>query len=165
MKKPMLLLIFILGAFRSSDGSSKDLDMLKRLRNHLVGANYEAFLSFDRDAVLGKAFASLPPRKKTLELVQLSDLNIFVFTKTGIRDGVVAELTEIQVRFPNLSEKHVVFVESGLQLSSIIDQSKGGIMSVPPVKTIDFDNEGELFDTASQVAYAFKEAKLEGYQA
>ena len=40
----------------------------------------------------------LSPRQKTLELVRFSDLNLFIFTKAGVRNGLVAELTEVQTR-------------------------------------------------------------------
>ena len=160
----MNLIIFVLGAFRSLDNSTHDIDKLKRIRDRLIAEGYDAFLSFDKDSVLGNAFAQLPPRQKTLKLVQTSDLNLFVFTRSGIRDGVVSELTEIQVRFPHLSEKHVVLIESGLQLSSIIDQSQGGIMSVPPIKQLFFDDENELLEIAAQVAFNFNSARAEGYK-
>jgi hypothetical protein len=133
------------------------------LRNHLR-QTYDAFLSFDKDEVLGQSFAKLTPREKTLKLIQASDLNLFVFTRTGIRDGLVAELTEIQVRFPQLANYHVALIENRLSLSSILDEAQGGIMAVPPIKQIFFDNESELLDTAAQVAYNFNQAKLQGYQ-
>jgi len=54
-----------------------------------------------------------------LKLVRFADLNLFICTKTGIRNGLVAELTEVQTRYQSLAWKHVVLLEKDLELSSI----------------------------------------------
>src|SRR6266571_3346824 len=82
--------------------------------------------------------------------------------KTGIRDGLVAELTEVQTRYPGLAWKHVVLLESGLEISSILDESQDGILSIGPLKKMEFDTDGELLDAAQQVAYNYAIAKATG---
>jgi len=156
------LRIFILGPFRSLDKSKKDFNRLKKLRKYLVNLNYDAFLSVDRDTADGIDLTKLPPRQRTLELVRFADLNLFIFTKTGIRNGLVAELTEVQTRYPDLAWKHVVLLQRDLQLSSILDESKGGVMSTGPVKQITYDNDQELFDVSEQVAFNYSVAKATG---
>ncbi len=154
--------IFILGQFRSLDDSKKDFSRLKKLKKHLTRLGYDAFLSIDRDTAGGIDLRSLAPRQRTLELVRFADLNLFVFTKTGIRNGLVAELTEIQTRYPELATKHVVLLERNLQLSSILDESKGGVLSLGPVKQLVYENDEELMEVAEQVAYNYSLAKATG---
>lgn len=101
----------------------------------------------------------LSPRQRTLELVKLSDLNLFVFTKTGVRNGLVAELTEIQTRHPEIAWKHVILLEKSLALSSILDESQGGVLSIGPVKEIVYDNDQELLEVAQQVAFNYAQAR------
>jgi hypothetical protein len=157
-----LIRIFILGPFRSSDGSKKDFDRLAGLRKHLTDVGYDAFLSVDRDRAGKIDLRELSPRERSLKLVRFADLTLFIFTKTGIRDGMVAELTEVQTRYPRLAWKHVVLLEQGLELSSILDESQGGIMSIGPLKRIVYDNDQELFEVAEQVAYNYQNAKSSG---
>jgi len=88
-----------------------------------------------------------------------SDLNLFVFTKTGVRDGLVAELTEVQTKHPEIGWKHVILLEKGLGLSSILDESQGGVLSIGPVKQIIYDNEQELLEVAEQVAFNYAQAR------
>ncbi|OLD55844.1 hypothetical protein AUI46_03365 [archaeon 13_1_40CM_2_52_13] len=88
-----------------------------------------------------------------------SDLNLFVFTKTGVRDGLVAELTEVQTKHPEIVWKHVILLEKGLGLSSILDESQGGVLSIGPVKQIIYDNEQELLEVAEQVAFNYAQAR------
>ena len=97
-----------------------------------------------------------------MKFVRFSDLNLFIFTKTGIRNGLLAELTEVQTRYPGLAWKHVVLLEKDLEFSSILDESQGGVMSVGPVKQIVFDNDWELLEAAEQVAYNYTLAKTTG---
>jgi hypothetical protein len=151
--------VFILGPFRSLDGSKKDFNRLIRLREHLIGLGYDAFLSTDRDNADGTDLRGLAPRRKTLELVKFSDLNLFVFTKTGVRNGLVAELTEVQTTHPEIAWKHVTLLEKGLSLSSILDESQGGVLSIGPVKQIIYDNDQELLGIAQQVAFNYAQAK------
>jgi hypothetical protein len=151
--------VFILGPFRSLDGSKKDFNRLARLENHLTRLGYDAFLSTDRDRANGTDLRGLSPRQKTLELVRFSDLNLFVFTKTGVRDGLVAELTEVQTRYPEIAWKHVILLEKGLELSSILDESKQGVLSIGPVKQIVYDNDRELWEVAQQVAFNYEQAR------
>ncbi len=93
------------------DGSKKDFNRLIRLENHLTRLGYDAFLSTDRDRSDGTDLRKLSPRQKTLELVRFSDLNLFIFTKTGVRNGLVAELTEVQTRYPEIAWRHVILLE------------------------------------------------------
>jgi hypothetical protein len=157
-----VLRIFILGPFRSLDNSKKDFNRLTALRKHLTGQGYDAFLSVDRDTASAVDIRNLSPRHKTLELIRFADLNLFIFTKTGIRNGLVAELTEVQTRYPGLAWKHVVLLEKDLEFSSILDESQGGVLSVGPLKQIIFDNDKELLGAAEQVAYAYTLAKATG---
>ena len=101
----------------------------------------------------------LSPRQKTLELVKFSDLNLFVFTKTGVRNGLVAELTEVQTRHPEIAWKHVTLLEKGLSLSSILDEFQGGVLSIGPVKQIIYDNDEELLEVAQQLAFNYAQAR------
>ncbi len=156
------LRIFILGPFRSLDNSKKDFNRLKKLKKHLTRLEYDVFLSVDRDAAGGVDLRKLSPRQRTLELVKFADLNLFIFTKTGIRNGLVAELTEIQTRYPDLAWKHVVFLERNLQLSSILDESEAGVLSVGPVKQMIYDNDEELLEASEQVAFNYALAKATG---
>lgn len=96
---------------------------------------------------------------KTQELVKFADLNLFLFTKSGVRNGMVAELTETQANQPDLADKHVVLIETGLTLSSILDESQGGIMAIGPVRVIHFDDDEELMTVAGQVAFNYSLAK------
>ncbi len=157
-----MLRIFILGPFRSLDNSKSDLNRLTAVKKHLKDLGYDAFLSFDRDTAGKVDLRKLLPRQKTLKLVRFADLNLFIFTKTGIRDGLVAELTEVQTRYPGLAWKHVVLLESGLEISSILDESQDGILSIGPLKKMEFDTDGELLDAAQQVAYNYAIAKATG---
>ncbi len=145
--------IFVLGPFRSLDNTKEDFDRLTRFRNHLTGLGYDTFLCVDRDSAAGMDLRKLSPRQKTLELVKFADLNLFIFTKTGVRNGLVAELTEVQTRHPDLAWKHVVLLEKNLQLSSILDESQGGVLSVGPLKQMIYDNDEELLEAAGQVAF------------
>lgn len=156
------LRIFILGPFRSIDNSKKDFNRLSRLKRHLIRLGYDAFLSVDRDTARGIDLRKLTPRQKTLELVRFADLNLFIFTKTGVRDGLVAELTEVQTRHPNMAWKHVVLLDSNLELSSILDESQGGVLSVGPLKQMIYDNDEELLSAAEQVAFNYSLAKASG---
>ncbi len=157
-----VLRVFILGPYRSVDGSKRDLARLSLLESYLRRLGYDAFLAIHRDAVDGIDLRNLPPRQKTLLLASRSDLNLFVFTRRGVRDGLVAELTEIQVKFPELHWKHVVLLEKSLALSSILDESRGGVMSIGPLKQITFENDQELFEVAGQVAFNYSLAKAAG---
>jgi hypothetical protein len=157
-----MLRIFILGPFRSLDNSKKDLNRLTKLKNHLTGLGYDAFLSVDRDTAGKVDLRKLFPRQKTLELVRFADLNLFIFTNTGIRNGLIAELTEVQTRYPGLAWKHVVFLEKNLRLSSILDESQGGVLSVGPLKQIVYDDDAELLEVAEQVAFNYAQAKVSG---
>ena len=157
-----VLRIFILGPFRSLDNSKRDFNRLTAVKNHLTELGYDAFLSVDRDIVGKVDLRKLSPRQKTLRLVRFADLNLFIFTKTGIRNGLVAELTEVQTRYPTLAWKHVVLLEKDLGLSSILDESQGGVMSVGPLKQVVFDNDLELLEVAEQVAYNYTLAKATG---
>jgi hypothetical protein len=159
-KQAQPLHIFILGPFRSLDGSKKDFNRLIRLENHLTGLGYDAFLSTDRNSSDGTDLRRLSPRQKTLELVRFSDLNLFIFTKTGVRNGLVAELTEVQTRYPEIAWKHVILLEKSLELSSILDESKGGVLSIGPVKQIVYDNDKELLEVAQQVAFNYAQARI-----
>ena len=96
---------------------------------------------------------------KTQKLLKFADLNLFIFTKSGIRNGLVAELTESQTTQPHLSDKHVVLLERGLTLSTILDEAKGGILSLGPLRQIRFDIDNELFTVAEQVALNYLLAK------
>ena len=102
----------------------------------------------------------LSPRQKTLELVRFSDLNLFIFTKAGVRNGLVAELTEVQTRYPEIAWKHVILLEKGLELSSILDESKGGVLSIGTVKQIVYDNDKELSEVAQQIAFNYAQARI-----
>jgi len=157
-----VLRIFILGPFRSIDNSKRDFSRLTAVKNHLTELGYDAFLSVDRDIVGKVDLRKLSPRQKTLRLVRFAELNLFIFTRTGIRNGLVAELTEVQTRYPGLAWKHVVLLEKDLELSSILDESLGGVMSVGPLKHMVFDNDGELMEAAEQVAYNYTLAKATG---
>jgi len=152
--------IFILGPFRSLDGSKKDFNRLTRLKNHLIRLGYDAFLSTGRDRADGTDLRGLSPRQKTLELVRFSDLNLFMFTKTGVRNGLVAELTEVQTKYPEIAWKHAILLEKGLELSSILDESKGGVLSIGPVKQVVYDNDKELLEVAQQVAFNYSQARI-----
>src|SRR2546422_415636 len=152
--------IFILGPFRSLDGSKKDFNRLTRLKNHLIRLGYDAFLSTSRDRADGTDLRGLSPRQKTLELVMFSDLNLFIFTKAGVRNGLVAELTEVQTRYPEIAWKHVILLEKGLELSSILDESKRGVLSIGPVKQIVYDNDKELSEVAQQIAFNYAQARI-----
>jgi hypothetical protein len=55
-----------------------------------------------------------------------------------------------------------VLLEKDLGLSSILDESQGGVMSVGPLKQMDFDNDRELLEAAEQVAYNYTLAKTTG---
>ena len=136
--------------------------MLSLLEKHLAGLGYDSFLAINRDKIDGLNLRGPSPREKTLRLARNSDLNLFVFSTTGVRDGLVAELTELQSRFPGLSWKHVALLEKGLALSSILDESEGGILSVGPVKQIEFDDERGLLEIAEQVAFNYALAKRMG---
>ena len=153
--------VFILGSYRSADGSQRDFERLARLESHLSGRGYDSFLAVHRDFD-GTDLSNMSPREKTLKLAGSSDLNLFVFTVTGIRNGLVAELTEIQSRFPELSWKHVVLLEEGLILSSVLDESQGGVLSIRPVKQIGFQDDKDLLRIAEQVAFNYAWAKRAG---
>ena len=56
----------------------------------------------------------------------------------------------------------MVLLEKDLELSSILDESQGGVMSVGPLKQMIFDNDGELVEAAEQVAYNYTLAKATG---
>ena len=157
-----VLRIFILGPFRSLDNSKRDFNRLTTLKKHLTELGYDSFLSVDRDTAGKVDLRKLSPRQKTLKLVRFADLNLFIFTKTGIRNGLVAELTEVQAKYPGLAWKHVVLLEKDLGLSSILDESRGGIMSVGLLKQMVFDNDWELLEAAEQVAYNYTLAKATG---
>jgi hypothetical protein len=154
--------IFILGPFRSLDNTKKDFNRMTRLKNHLTRLRYDAFLSIDRESLYDTDLTKLTPRQKTLKLVEFADLNLFIFTKTGIRDGLVAELTEVQTRHPDLAWKHVVLLEKNLELSSILDESQGGVLSIGPLKQMTYDNDEELFEAAEQAAFNYTLAKASG---
>lgn len=158
------LRVFILGSYRSTDGSRRDFGMLSLLERHLAGLGYDSFLAINRDRIDDLDLRGLSPREKTLRLAKNSDLNLFVFSTTGVRNGLVAELTELQSRFPGLSWKHVALLEKGLALSSIIDESKGGILSVGPVRQIEFEDERDLLEIAEQVAFNYALAKRMGHR-
>lgn len=68
----------------------------------------------------------------------------------------------MQARFPELSWKHVVLLEKNLGLSSILDEARGGVMSIGPLKHIIFDNDQELLDVAEQVAFNYASARAAG---
>ncbi len=91
--------------------------------------------------------------------MRFADLNLLVFTKTGVRNGLVAELTETQTNQPDLTDKHVALIEKGLRLSSILDESQGGIMSIGPVRQIHFDKDEDMILAAGQVAFNYSLAK------
>src|SRR5438128_9679951 len=148
-----VLRIFILGPFRSIDNSKRDFNRLTTVRKHLTELGYDAFLSVDRGIVGKVDLRKLSPRQKTLRLVRFADLNLFIFTKTGIRNGLVAELTEVQTKYPEIAWKHAILLEKGLELSSILDESKGGVLSIGPVKQIVYDNDQELLEVAQQIAF------------
>ena len=155
------LRIFILGPFKSFDNSKDDLVRLTKLRDCLR-SRYDAFLSFDKETVGKTDLKKLSTRERTLKLARFADLNLFVFPKTGIRDGVASELTEILTRFRSIRWKHVVLLDSGLKPSEILDKSKGGIFSIGPIKIIEYENDNELIDVAEQVAYSYSQARLSG---
>ncbi len=156
------LKVFILGSYRSADGSEKDLGRLSLLEAHLASRGYDSFLAMTRDTAGHTDLRGLSPREKTLRLARFADLNLFVFALTGVRNGVVAELTELQVRYPGMSWKHVVLLEEGLTLSSILDESKAGILSIGPLKQVVFENDEVLLEVAEQVAFNFASAKKRG---
>ncbi len=96
---------------------------------------------------------------KTQKLVRFADLNLFIFTKSGVRNGMVAELTETQTTQPDLTDRHVVLIEKGLTLSAILNEAQGGIMSIGPIRQIHFENDQELLGVAEQVAFNYSLAK------
>ncbi len=110
---------------------------------------------YTQRADLGKT----SPRVKSQRSVRLPGRNLFVFTKTGIRNRLVAELTEAQTTQPVIYYKHVVLVEKGLTLSTILDESRGGILSLGPIRQIRFDTDDELVTVAEQVAFNYLLAK------
>jgi hypothetical protein len=55
--------------------------------------------------------------------------------------------------------KHVTLLEKGLDLSSILDESQGGVLSIGPVKQIIYDNDQELLEVAQQVAFNYAQAR------
>jgi len=83
-----------------------------------------------------------------------------MFTKTGVRNGLVAELTEVQTKYPEIAWKHAILLEKGLELSSILDESKGGVLSIGPVKQVVYDNDKELLEVAQQVAFNYSQARI-----
>ena len=95
--------IFILGSYRSFGGSHRDPDRLLALEQHLAKLGYDAFLAIHRDSVGNVDLRKVAPPLKTQELVRFADLNLFVFTKTGVRNGLVAGLTETQTSQPDLT--------------------------------------------------------------
>ncbi len=151
--------IYILGSYRSIDESKRDLNRLLRLEEHLQGLGYDAFLAVHKDRLGTIDLKKISPREKTQQLVRFADLNLFVFTKSGVRNGLVAELTETQASQPDLTDKHMVLIERGLTLSSIIDESKGGILSIGPIRQIHFDSDEKLLEVAEQVAFNYAAAK------
>jgi hypothetical protein len=159
---PSDLHIFILGSYHSVDGSAKDLNRLLALEQDLQKEGYDAFLAIHRDSLLGIDLRKMAPRLKTRELVRLADLNLFVFTKTGVRNGLVAELTETQTTQTDLASKHVALIEKGLTPSFILDEAQAGIMSIGPIRQLRFDNDKELFLVAEQVAFNYLDAKRAG---
>lgn len=160
MSRPQAdLHIFILGSYHSVDRSHRDLDRLLALEQHLAKLGHDAFLAIHRDSVGNIDLRKAAPRLKTQELVRFADLNLFVFTKTGVRNGLVAELTETQTSQPDLTDKHVALIEKGLTLSAILDESQGGIMSIGPIRQIHFDDDKELMLVAEQVAFNYSLAK------
>lgn len=154
--------VFILGPYRSADGTKKDVERLIRLEGHLKGLGYDAFLAIHRDKIDDTDLTKLKPRLKTITLARLADLNLFVFTKSGIRNGLVGELAEFQARFPELARKHIVLLEKGLVLSSILDESQEGIMSIGPLRQIIYDNDDELLVVAEQVAFNYALSRASG---
>lgn len=104
------LRVFILGSYRSTDGSRRDIGMLSLLERHLAGLGYDSFLAINRKRIDDLDLRGLSPREKTLRLAKNSDLNLFVFSATGVRNGLVAELTELFNEFastmPVPSTKH-----------------------------------------------------------
>jgi len=151
--------IFILGPYRSVDGSNKDLNRLLALEQRLSKLGYDAFLAIHRDSVPGVDLRRMTPRLKTQKLVRFADLNLFVFTKSGVRNGLVAELTETQTSQADLTDKHVALIEKGLTLSALLDEAQSGIMSIGPIRQILFDDDEELLLIAEQVAFNYSQAK------
>ncbi len=151
--------IFILGSYHSVDGSDKDLNRLLSVERHLASLGYDAFLAVHRDSVQGVDLRKMAPRMKTQKLVRFADLNFFIFTKSGVRNGMVAELTETQTTQPDLTDRHVVLIEKGLTLSFILNEAQGGIMSIGPIRQNQFENDQELLGVAEQVAFNYSLAK------
>jgi len=59
-----VLRIFILGLFRSLDGSKRNFNRLTAVKKHLTELGYDAFLSIDRDTASKVDLRKLSPGRR-----------------------------------------------------------------------------------------------------
>lgn len=149
---PPITRIFILGAYRSLDGTDHDLTILKDLRDHLRDENFDAYLAIDDRALELLDGRDPPPWQKTRDLAKMSHGLFFVLTGSGRLEGVSAEVTTLQLEEPHRADRRVVFHEEGQPLSAVLDPEKEGVLGVPPVTVVTYRDEQHLRSVA--VAHA-----------
>lgn len=144
--------VFLLGAYRSTVPGRPDLTLLEDLRDHLCSEGLDAFLAIDDRAadLLGE---DPPPLEKTLMLAQVSDLLLFVLTRTSRPEGVVAELATLQSEDPSGAPRRIVFHDSSYEISSVLDPGQKGILGRPPVPVVPFEGRAELLESALDYAH------------
>lgn len=143
--------IYLCGSYRDVSGDARRAKaLLLRVEAALREMGFDAYTQLHPRAV--ELAGRLPPAAMTRRLEELSDLTVYVGVPFGREGGWVAELSDIQARYPQGAWKRAVLVHVDLPLSAVLDNARAGHLSQPFVPVIEWATEDELVRVASRLA-------------
>lgn len=143
--------IYLCGSYRDLHAGTREAKaLLLRVEAALREMGFDAFTQLHPRAV--DLAGRLPPAPMTRRLEELSDLTAYVGVPFGREGGWVAELSDIQARYPDGAWKRAVLVHAGFHVSAVLDNAREGHLSAPFVPVIEWETEAQLVRIVSRLA-------------
>ena len=143
--------IYVCGSYRDIEGNGREAkSLLRRVETALRADGFDAYTQLHPRA---KDLAGdLKPAPMTRKLEEVSDLVVYIGTPTAREGGWVAELSDIQARYPEGAWKRAVLVHENFHVSGVLDNAQEGHLSEPFVPIIEWASEAELIKVIERLA-------------
>lgn len=143
--------IYICGSYRDIDAHSREgKALLRRVEAALREMGFDAYTQLHPRAA--QIAGNLKPAPMTRKLEIESDLTVYIGVPTAREGGWVAELSDIQARYPEGAYKRAVLVHEDFHVSGVLDNALEGHLSDPFVPVIVWAAEQELVKVISVLA-------------
>ena len=143
--------IYLCGSYRDVDPRAREARaLLLRVEAALRAEGFDAYTQLHPRAV--ELAGRLAPAPMTRRLERLSDLTVYVGVPFAREGGWVAELSDIQARYPEGAWKRAVLVHADFHVSGVLDNAREGHLSAPFVPVIEWETEAQLVRVASRLA-------------